>query len=118
MHAIEPGAKIIIMGTVLPLPGSILSTVERLLRVRDLTVKQFSKSQERTIGDWTAIFRTKADRCLKMPKVNQSFDGYMYFTIVASKKRQSVLCDMINRLSARMKRHMVTKARPSTFATQ
>ncbi|CAI7642017.1 unnamed protein product [Penicillium viridicatum] len=68
--ALKPGARIIIMDTVLPGPGSIPASKERLLRVRDLTMMQVFNSQERHLEDWLEIF-TKVDQRLKVQKIEQ-----------------------------------------------
>lgn len=67
--ALKRGSKIIIMNTILPDPGSVSSAAEQLLRVRGLTMMQFFNSQERTIGDWKAIFR-KVNSQLEVQEVN------------------------------------------------
>jgi 6-hydroxytryprostatin B O-methyltransferase len=54
--ALTSGSKILIMDTVLPNPGSIPASKERLLRVRDLTMMQVFNSLERGIEDWKHIF--------------------------------------------------------------
>jgi 6-hydroxytryprostatin B O-methyltransferase len=54
--ALTSGSKILIMDTVLPNPGSIPASKERLLRVRDLTMMQVFNSLERGIEDWKQIF--------------------------------------------------------------
>jgi 6-hydroxytryprostatin B O-methyltransferase len=69
-EALKPGARIIIMDTVLPDPGSIPVSKERLLRVRDLTMMQVFNSQERHLEDWKEIF-SKVPRGLKVEQVKQ-----------------------------------------------
>ncbi|KAM0187016.1 hypothetical protein ACHAPA_011850 [Fusarium lateritium] len=54
--ALTSGSKILIMDTVMPSPGSIPASKERLLRVRDLTMMQVFNSLERGIEDWRQIF--------------------------------------------------------------
>ncbi|KAJ5948878.1 hypothetical protein N7454_002185 [Penicillium verhagenii] len=68
--ALKPGARIIIMDTVLPDPGSIPASKERLLRVRDLTMMQVFNSQERHLEDWQDIF-AKVDARLKIEQIVQ-----------------------------------------------
>ncbi|KAH7257939.1 putative O-methyltransferase [Fusarium tricinctum] len=54
--ALTSRSRILIMDTVLPNPGSIPASKERLLRVRDLTMMQVFNSLERGIEDWRVIF--------------------------------------------------------------
>lgn len=74
--ALKRGSRIVIMDTVLPVPGSIPAARERLLRVRDMTMMQVFNSQERSIEDWEAISGT-ADSRLKIRSVNQPFGSVM-----------------------------------------
>ncbi|KAM5343387.1 hypothetical protein ACJ41O_011924 [Fusarium nematophilum] len=67
--ALKGGSRILIMDTVLPVPGSIPAAKERLLRVRDLTMMQVFNSLERGIEDWKAIF-AKADSRLEVKSVS------------------------------------------------
>ncbi|CEJ55408.1 hypothetical protein PMG11_01669 [Penicillium brasilianum] len=69
-EALKPGSRIIIMDTVLPDPGSIPVSKERLLRVRDLTMMQVFNSQERHLEDWEDII-SKVPRGLRMDQVIQ-----------------------------------------------
>lgn len=55
----KPGARIIIMDTVLPEPGSIPALEERKLRVRDLTMVQVFNAKEREYEAWNQLI-TKA----------------------------------------------------------
>ncbi|KAL2863146.1 O-methyltransferase-domain-containing protein [Aspergillus lucknowensis] len=64
------GARILIMDSVLPEPGSVPTSRERLLRVRDLTMLQVFNSQERQMEDWERIF-TCVDERLVVKKVVQ-----------------------------------------------
>lgn len=54
--ALTSRSRVLIMDTVLPNPGSIPASKERLLRVRDLTMMQVFNSLERGIEDWKLIF--------------------------------------------------------------
>lgn len=64
----NPQARLIIMDTVLPLPGSISTVEEALLRVRDLTMIQAFNSRERELGEFTDLFSEAGDQdgCLKL----------------------------------------------------
>ena len=68
--ALLDGSKILIMDTVLPDPGTIPATKERMLRVRDLTMRQVFNSQERTMSDWEELVNL-ADSRLKITGANQ-----------------------------------------------
>ncbi|KAF8860485.1 S-adenosyl-L-methionine-dependent methyltransferase [Acephala macrosclerotiorum] len=48
-------ARLVIMDTVLPTPGSVPSSEESLLRYRDLTMMQMFNSKERDLSDWMAL---------------------------------------------------------------
>ncbi|KAH8585876.1 putative sterigmatocystin 8-O-methyltransferase precursor, partial [Bisporella sp. PMI_857] len=49
----KPGSRLIIMDTVLPVPGDNEDVnVEAMLRVRDLTMLETFNSRERELGDW------------------------------------------------------------------
>lgn len=68
--ALVDGSKILVMDTVLPDPGTIPATKERMLRVRDLTMRQVFNSQERTMSDWEELVNL-ADSRLKITGANQ-----------------------------------------------
>jgi 6-hydroxytryprostatin B O-methyltransferase len=55
VQAMKPGARLVIMDTTLPAPGSVPATLERLLRLRDLTMMQAFNSKERSPEDWDAL---------------------------------------------------------------
>ncbi|THY13931.1 hypothetical protein D6D00_09989 [Aureobasidium pullulans] len=74
-------SKIIIMDTVLPEPGSIPSSVERLLRVRDLTMMQVFNSQERAVEDWGKVFE-KADPRLRVLELNRPFGSNLALIVL------------------------------------
>ena len=57
----NPTARMIVMDTVLPVPGSIGTTEEALLRVRDLTMIQAFNSKERELGAFTELFANAGD---------------------------------------------------------
>lgn len=48
-------ARLLIQDTVLPVPGSISSTQEALLRVRDLTMTQSFNSKERELAEFVEL---------------------------------------------------------------
>ncbi len=58
----NPSARLLVMDTVLPVPGSIGSTEEALLRVRDLTMIQAFNSKERELGEFEDLFANAADQ--------------------------------------------------------
>jgi 6-hydroxytryprostatin B O-methyltransferase len=70
VDALKPGARLVIMDTVLPLPGSIPATQEAVLRVRDLTMWQAFNSKERELEEWTTLF-TAVDPTLRIHAVVQ-----------------------------------------------
>ncbi|GIJ99609.1 hypothetical protein Aspvir_003610 [Aspergillus viridinutans] len=53
--ALRPGARIIVMDTVLPNPGSVPVSEEALLRVRDMTMMQTFNSHERGMDEWEEL---------------------------------------------------------------
>lgn len=55
-------ATLLIMDTVLPSPGSIPSVRERVIRTRDLTMRQVFNAKERGVDDWEAILRETDSR--------------------------------------------------------
>jgi len=69
-------AKLLIMDTVLPVPGKIPSSVERLVRVRDLTMIQVFNSHERDLEQWKALLAA-ADEGLQLRRVIEPFGSAM-----------------------------------------
>jgi 6-hydroxytryprostatin B O-methyltransferase len=57
----NPRARLIIMDTVLPTPGSMSSVEEALLRVRDLTMIQAFNSKEREVVEFIDLFSQASD---------------------------------------------------------
>ncbi|KAG8160653.1 hypothetical protein KVR01_008917 [Diaporthe batatas] len=51
----NPVAKIVLMDTVLPRPGTTTCRHEQRLRVRDLMMRQVFNSREREMEEWTAL---------------------------------------------------------------
>ncbi|KAK8058409.1 hypothetical protein PG994_008857 [Apiospora phragmitis] len=74
--SLRANSSIVIMDCVLPEPGSVPRSRERLLRVRDLTMMGTFNSQERTIKDWEAIFQ-EADPRLQITMISQPFGSVM-----------------------------------------
>lgn len=70
------GARIIIMDSVLPSPGVIPATKERLFRVRDLTMRQVFNSHERELEDWHSLLE-RADKRLRIKDIQQPFGSVM-----------------------------------------
>lgn len=66
----NPDASIVIMECVLPAPGSVPRSVERVARVRDLTMTQMFNSQERALEDWEAILG-RVDPGVRIASVSQ-----------------------------------------------
>lgn len=74
VSAMKPGARLVIMETVLPKPGTIAVTQEALLRVRDLTMRQTFNSKEREMEDWEGLFKEVG---LRVVGVEQGFGSVM-----------------------------------------
>lgn len=72
----KPGSRLLIMDTVLPAPGSVPVSVERIVRVRDLTMMQAFNSKERELTDWKELL-AKVDQRLKLLKVVQPWGSAM-----------------------------------------
>ncbi|KAJ5698619.1 hypothetical protein N7462_000624 [Penicillium macrosclerotiorum] len=69
-------SRLLIMDTVLPKPGSVPVSEERIMRARDLTMMQAFNSKERDLEDWKELFAA-ADRRLQLVKVSQPFGSAM-----------------------------------------
>ncbi|KAJ5618274.1 hypothetical protein N7528_006917 [Penicillium herquei] len=76
VETLKPGARILIMDSVLPDPGSVPSSKERFLRMRDLTMLQVFNSQERDVEDWKKIF-TRVDSRLTVKQIIQPAGSVM-----------------------------------------
>jgi len=78
----RPNSRLLIMDTVLPKPGSVPVSIERLVRVRDMTMMQSFNSKERHLDDWKALL---ADVNHKLQLVNlvQPFGSAMSVLEVA-----------------------------------
>ncbi|KAM0543069.1 hypothetical protein ACHAPJ_012518 [Fusarium lateritium] len=55
-------SRLLIMDTVLPSPGSLPSVRERVIRTRDLTMRQVFNAREREIEDWEALLQATDSR--------------------------------------------------------
>ncbi|KAB8236672.1 hypothetical protein ETB97_008923 [Aspergillus alliaceus] len=75
VKALKPGARILIVDIVLPEPGVMPASKERLLRAQDLIMMQVYNSMERHLEDWMEIFN-KVDARLKV-KITQPPGGLM-----------------------------------------
>lgn len=64
------------MDTVLPAPGSVPVSVERIVRVRDLTMMQAFNSKERDLEDWENLLAA-TDPNLQLVNVVQPFGSAM-----------------------------------------
>ena len=58
---VNPAARIVVMDTVLPLPGSMSHVEEALLRVRDLTMIQAFHAKEREMSEFVELFTEAKD---------------------------------------------------------
>lgn len=72
----EKKSRLLIMDTVLPTPGSVPVSVERIVRVRDLTMLQVFNSKERELDDWKHLL-SLVDRRLRLVNVIQPFGSTM-----------------------------------------
>ena len=78
----RPKSRILIMDTVLPEPGSVPVSIERLVRVRDMTMLQSFNSKERHLDDWKALL-ADVDANLHLVNVVQPFGSAMSVLEVA-----------------------------------
>ncbi|KAL9056773.1 MAG: hypothetical protein Q9162_002744 [Coniocarpon cinnabarinum] len=69
-------SRLLIMDTVLPKPGSVPVSEERIVRVRDLTMMQAFNSKERDIEDWERLLGM-VDSRLRIVGVKQPFGSAM-----------------------------------------
>lgn len=75
-------SRLLIMDTVLPMPGSVPLSEERIVRVRDLTMLQAFNSKERDLDDWKRLL-SFADPNLQLVRVLQPFGSAMSVLEVA-----------------------------------
>ena len=78
----RPSARLLIMDTVLPKPGSVPVSAERLVRVRDLTMLQSCNSGERDLDDWKNLLALVGPE-LELVNVVQPFGSAMSVLEVA-----------------------------------
>ncbi|KAB5575394.1 putative O-methyltransferase, partial [Coniochaeta sp. 2T2.1] len=76
LPALKDGARIVVMDTVLPDPGTVPLAKERLLRVRDLTMLQVFNSCERDLHDWKHLLEL-VDKRLVLKSVVQPAGSVM-----------------------------------------
>ncbi|KAL8938468.1 MAG: hypothetical protein Q9216_003881 [Gyalolechia sp. 2 TL-2023] len=69
-------SRLLIMDTVLPAPGSVPVSVERIIRVRDLTMLQAFNSKERDLEGWRDLL-AMVDPKLQLVSVAQPFGSTM-----------------------------------------
>ena len=74
--AMGKGSRIVVMDIVMPAPGSVPCSRERLLRLRDMTMMQVFNSHEREMEDWKSVFE-RADERLRLRGVYQPFGSVM-----------------------------------------
>ncbi|KAI1153171.1 sterigmatocystin 8-O-methyltransferase [Nemania diffusa] len=76
------GSRLLIMDSVLPHPGDVPVSLERIIRVRDLTMMQSFNSKERSLDDWQRLLES-ANGNLRLVKVTQPFGSAMSILEVA-----------------------------------
>ncbi|RWA03416.1 hypothetical protein EKO27_g11691 [Xylaria grammica] len=69
-------ARLLIMDTVMPTPGQVPCSVERVVRVRDMTMMQVFNSHERDLDQWNALLLA-ADEGLRLRQVIAPFGSAM-----------------------------------------
>ncbi|KFY76985.1 hypothetical protein V499_03505 [Pseudogymnoascus sp. VKM F-103] len=84
----RPNSRLLIMDTVLPAPGSVPVSVERIVRVRDLTMMQAFNSKERDLEDWENLLAA-TDPNLQLVNVVQPFGSAMSVLEVACSSHNS-----------------------------
>ena len=75
-------SRLLIMDTVLPKPGSVPLSVERIVRVRDMTMIQAFNSKERDLDGWKDLL-VATDPNLRLVSVNQPYGSAMSILEVA-----------------------------------
>jgi 6-hydroxytryprostatin B O-methyltransferase len=72
-------SRLLIMDTVLPKPGSVPVSVERIVRARDLTMMQAFNSKERDLEEWKELVDAAVVDAvrLQLVKVVQPFGSAM-----------------------------------------
>ncbi|RMJ29050.1 o-methyltransferase [Aspergillus sp. HF37] len=74
--AMSNRSRVLVMDIILPAPGSVPVSRERILRLRDMTMMQVFNSHERGLDDWKAVFQ-KADGRLRLLNVHQPVGSAM-----------------------------------------
>ena len=69
-------SRLLIMDTVLPIPGSVPVSVERIVRVRDMTMMEIFNSKERELESWISLLAA-ADKRFRLVNVVQPFGSDM-----------------------------------------
>lgn len=69
-------SRLFVMDTVLPEPGSVPVSLERIARARDLTMLQSFNSKERELGEWSALI-TSVRPALKIVQIRQPIGSAM-----------------------------------------
>lgn len=72
----KPTSRLLIMDTVLPMPGSVPVSEERIFRARDMTMIQAFNSKERDLDDWKDLLAI-ADPKLQLVRVVRPFGSAM-----------------------------------------
>ncbi|KAL1604783.1 hypothetical protein SLS60_004323 [Paraconiothyrium brasiliense] len=60
--ALKPGASIILQEFIVPGSGEVPSYFEKMIRCMDLAMKAAFNSKERTVDDWSSLFRAADER--------------------------------------------------------
>ena len=74
-------STLLIMDTVLPAPGSLPFIRERVIRTRDLTMRQVFNARERGLDDWEALLKA-ADPRLRLQGVEQPEGSNMSLLVI------------------------------------
>lgn len=74
--SLRSGARILVMDTVLPNPGTVPVSEEALLRVRDMTMMQTFNSHERGMDEWEELVQA-ADPALNISHAIQPVGSAM-----------------------------------------
>ena len=80
---VDTKSRLLIMDTVLPKPGSVPVSIERIVRNRDLTMMQCFNSKERDLDDWNDLLAA-TDSKLQLKNVTQPFGSAMSILEVES----------------------------------
>lgn len=73
----KPGARIVVMDTILPQPGTVSLLQERQLRVRDLTMMQVFNAKEREYETWKELIEKVGLRIIKVQQPEGSNMGLL-----------------------------------------